>query len=109
MNNIDDFNPENVLKDLERNQQAVNPATNELRLKLNEIIAKYHINPAVTPSVLGKLSAGYVHQMQQLYNDPSWKDIAEDMYQNAFKAYLAYFDAYEIRQEAERMRQKEMN
>ena len=109
MNDIDDFNPDDFLQEVDHNQQAINPAANELRLKLNEIIAKYHISPVTTLTILGNLSAGYIHQMQQLYADPSWKDKVEDMFQNTINAYLAHFDAHDIRQEAERMRQKELN
>ena len=58
-----DIGPDDILNDLKRQQEAVSPATDELRLKLNKIIAKYRIDASTTLIVLSNLSAGYVHQM----------------------------------------------
>ncbi len=103
-----DIGPDDILNDLKRQQEAVSPATDELRLKLNEIIAKYRIDASTTLIVLSNLSAGYVHQMQR-GQEPSYRDAVEDMFQRGFKTCLAHYDLLDVNDEVEKMKKQELN
>ena len=97
-----------INEELKRLHEAINPATNELRLRLNDIILKYDINAPTTLAVLAQLSAGYVHQMKQ-GQEPAYQDHIEDVFQNMYQESLAQFDLHNINREMEKMRQKELN
>lgn len=107
-NDYIDIGAEDVINDLIRQQKAVNPASDELRQKLNEIITKYRIDAPTTLIVLSNLSAGYVHQMQR-GQDPSYKDAVEDMFQRGFKTCLAHYDLLDVTDEVEKMKKQELN
>lgn len=104
-----DIGPDDILNDLKRQQEAVSPATDELRLKLNEVIAKYNINSTTTLAILSRLAAGYVHQMQQQSFSPSTKDIIEENFHKMFEINLSSLDIHDVNKEMERMKRMEEN
>ena len=51
-----------------RDEQLLSMAVDELRVKLNAIIARYQLHPSVVLSLLARFTAGYIHLTQKMYN-----------------------------------------
>ena len=98
-----------ILKDILRQKEAIDPATDELREKFTEIIAKYHLNGQGVMAVLAQLSAEYVHRLQLKVATPNDKDLIEDMYQHIFEVFLATFDFQDLQEEVRKEMKLKIN
>lgn len=104
-----EFKPEAVIQELLEREKDSGPATEELRLSLNNIIKERNLDAFSAMSVLARLSAGYVHQMQMLYDDMGIDEIVEEIYHHIFTTFLTNYDMDKVAKEVETMKREELN
>ena len=87
----------------------VDVASEQLRQRLNEIIAARQLDGYTVLTMLAKLSAGYIHQMQRAYTRAGADVVVEEDFQQALTAYLTSFDLNDVNKEITRMTGGEVN
>ena len=71
-------------------------ATEELRQRLNEIIAKHEMSGEAVLAMLAHISAGYIHQMQRAYDEDGADAVVEETFHNMLTALLTDFDMSDV-------------
>lgn len=104
-----EFKPEAVIQELLEREKDYGPATEELRLSLNNIIKERNLDAFSAMTVLARLSAGYVHQMQMLYDDMGANELVEETYQHIFTTFLTSYDMERVAKEVGEMKREELN
>lgn len=104
-----EFKPEAVIQELLEREKDYGPATEELRLSLNNIIKERNLDAFTVMAILARLSAGYVHQMQMLYDDMDANEVVEETYQHVFTTFLTSYDMGRVAKEVETMKREELN
>lgn len=84
-------------------------AADLLRQKLNDLIARYQLSGAAVIHILARLSAGYIHQLQQVYNQQGANVVVEEDFQNILTAYLTSLDMGDVAGEMEKMKKEKLN
>lgn len=98
-----------VIKDLTTHCQGTEPAAEDLRVALNDIIARYQLHPAVVLSLLARLSAGYIHLAQKVYNQTHDDVVVEEDFQNMLVAHLTSLDMSDVKREMEKIEKQVLN
>lgn len=98
-----------VIKDLTTHCQGTEPAAEDLRVALNDIIARYKLHPAVVLSLLARLSAGYIHLAQKVYNQTHDDVVVEEDFQNMLVAHLTSLDMSDVNLEMEKIKKEQLN
>lgn len=98
-----------VIKDLTDHWQGTEPAAEDLRVALNDIIGRYKLHPAVVLSLLARLSAGYVHLAQKVYNQTHDDVVVEEDFQNMLLAHLTSLDMSDVKREMEKIEKQVLN
>ena len=98
-----------VIEDLTNHWQGTEPAAEDLRVALNDIISRYQLHPAVVLSLLARLSAGYIHLAQKVYNQTHDDVVVEEDFQNMLTAHLTSLDMDDVANEMEKMKRQELN
>ena len=98
-----------VIKDLTTHCQGTEPAAEDLRVALNDIIARYKLHPAVVLSLLARLSAGYIHLAQKAYNQTHDDVVVEEDFQNMLVAHLTSLDMSDVNLEMEKIKKEQLN
>lgn len=98
-----------TIDDLMNEERDSNFAAELLRHKLNDLIARYQLSGATVIHMLARLSAGYIHQLQQAYNQQGADVVVEEDFQQMLTAYLTSLDMSDVAGEVETMRNKELN
>lgn len=98
-----------LLKDLFSQSDSDKEATEEFRVALNAIIAKYKLPPAVVISLLARMSAAYIHLTQRYYNKLGADVVVEEDFQNMLEAQLTDLDMSDIGNEIEKIKNLEVN
>lgn len=100
---------ESSIDALMNEERETNLAAEQLRLKLNALIAKHHLSGAAALHMLARLSAGYIHQLQRSYNQQGADVVVEEDFQQMLTAYLTSFDMCDVSGEIEKMKREEIN
>ena len=74
-----------------------------------DLIARYQLSGAAALHMLARLSAGYIHQLQQAYNQQGADVVVEEDFQQMLTAYLTSLDMSDVAGEMERMRNMNLN
>ena len=98
-----------VIKDLTTHCQGTEPAAEDLRVALNDIIGRYKLHPAVVLSLLARLSAGYIHLAQKAYNQTHDDVVVEEDFQNMLLAHLTSLDMSDVKREMEKIEKQVLN
>ena len=85
------------------------PAAEELRRALNDIIAHRNLHPSVVISLLARLSAGYIHLTQKLYNQTHDDEVVEEDFHHFLIATLTTLDMNDVGYEMEKLKNLEYN
>ncbi len=93
---------------LAQHEYKINPAAEQLRLRLNELIDEQDLDMLTIMAALARLSAAYVHQMQQTTSDASTRQMLEDQYYELFQAYLALCEETDKHKQQQVERQEQM-
>jgi hypothetical protein len=104
-----EFKPEAVVQELLEREKDYGPATEDLRLCLNHIIKERNLDAFSVMTVLARLSAGYVHQMQMLYDDMGATEVVEETFQHIFTTFLTSYDMERVAKEVDQMKREELN
>ena len=86
-----------------------NFAAELLRHKLNDLIARYQLSGAAALHMLARLSAGYIHQLQQAYNQQGADVVVDEDFQQMLTAYLTSLDMSDVQSEIEKIRKQNLN
>ena len=98
-----------TIDDLMNEERDSNFAAELLRHKFNDLIARYQLSGASALHMLARLSAGYIHQLQQAYNQQGADVVVEEDFQQMLTAYLTSLDMSDVAGEMERMRKMNLN
>ena len=104
-----EFKPEAVIQELLEREKDYGPATEELRHCLNHIIKERNLDAFTAMTILARLSAGYVHQMQMLYDDMGATEVVEETFQHIFTTFLTNYDMERVAKEVKKMKNEELN
>ena len=86
-----------------RDEQLLSMAVDELRVKLNAIIAARQLQPMDVLILLSRVSAGYIHQLEKAKPTNMSVDEIEERFHFMVESQLAGLDLYEIGKEMKRM------
>lgn len=86
-----------------RDEQLLSMAVDELRVKLNAIIAARQLQPMDVLILLSRVSAGYIHQLEKAKPTNMSVDEIEERFHFMVESQLADLDLYEIGKEMKRM------
>ena len=100
---------ETTIDDLMKEERDTSVAAELLRQKLNDLKARYQLSGAAVIHMLARLSAGYIHQLQQAYDQQGADVVVEEDFQQMLTAYLTSLDMSDVAGEVERMRKMELN
>ena len=92
-----------------RDEQPLSMAVDELRVKLNAIIAARQLQPMDVLILLSRVSAGYIHLTQKMYNQTHDDVVVEEDFQNMLVAHLTSLDMSDVETEMEKMKRQELN
>ena len=99
MMNDEKIDTEKMLRD----EQLLSMAVDELRVKLNAIIAARQLKPMDVLILLSRVSAGYIHQLEKAKPTNMSVDEIEERFHFMVESQLANLDLYEIGKEMKRM------
>ena len=98
-----------LLLDLASHTEGTGPAAEDLRVALNDIIARYQLHPSVVLSLLARFTAGYIHLTQKMYNQKHDDVVVEEDFQNMLVAHLTSLDMSDVESEMEKMKREQLN
>ena len=100
---------ETTIDDLMKEERDTGVAAELLRQKLNDLIARYQLSGAAVIHMLARLSAGYIHQLQQAYDQQGADVVVEEDFQQMLTAYLTSLDMGDVTGEMEKIRREKLN
>ena len=100
---------ETTIDDLMKEERDTSVAAELLRQKLNDLIARYQLSGAAVIHMLARLSAGYIHQLQQAYDQQGADVVVEEDFQQMLTAYLTSLDMSDVAGEMEKIRREKLN
>ena len=100
---------ETTIDDLMKEERDTSVAAELLRQKLNDLIARYQLSGAAVIHMLARLSAGYIHQLQQAYNQQAADVVVEEDFQQMLTAYLTSLDMSDVAGEMEKIKKQNIN
>ena len=103
----DEVEMSQLLKDMLAHEEGT--AAEELRVALNDIIAKHQLHASVVISLLARLSAGYIHLTQKYYNSLNADVVVEEDFQNILTAHLTELDMSDVKDEVEKIKKENLN
>ena len=98
-----------LMIDLAKHVKEEGDAAEDLRQALNGIIGRYKLHPSVVISLLARLSAGYIHLTQKVYNKINADEVVEEDFQNFLTAKLTDLDMSDVSAELEKMQKENLN
>lgn len=98
-----------LIKDFLQQDEGYGQVEEELRVALNEIIARHKLHCSVVISMLARMSAGYIHFTQEYYDKLQTDVVVEEDFQNFLTATLTSLDMNDVAGELDRMKNKELN
>ncbi len=100
---------ETTIDDLMKEERDTGVAAELLRQKLNDLIARYQLSGAAVIHMLARLSAGYIHQLQQAYDQQGADVVVEEDFQNMLNAQLTDLDMSDVAGEMEKIKREKLN
>ena len=85
------------------NEKQLNASTEELRVKLNALIDEHRLEPMDVLIVLSRISAGYIHLIEQAKPINMSPDEIEERFHFMVESHLADLDLYEIGKEMKKI------
>ena len=89
--------------------QDTNLAAEQLRMKLNALIATHRLSGAAALHLLARLSAGYIHQLQRVLDQQGADIVVEEDFQQMLTAYLTSLDMSDVAGEMETIQRVKFN
>ena len=104
---MDDVVMSQLLKDMLTHEEGT--AVEDLRVALNEIIAKHRLHSSVVISLLARLSAAYIYLTQKYYDRLHADVVVEEDFQNILTAHLTELDMSDVMDEVEKIKKENLN
>ena len=104
---MDDVVMSQLLKDMLTHEEGT--SAEDLRVALNDIIAKHQLHSSVVISLLARLSAGYIHLTQKYYDRLHADVVVEEDFQNILTAHLTELDMSDVKDEIEKIKKENLN
>ena len=104
---MDDVVMSQLLKDMLTHEEGT--AVEDLRVALNEIIAKNLLHSSVVISLLARLSAAYIYLTQKYYDRLHADVVVEEDFQNILTAHLTELDMSDVMDEVEKIKKENLN
>ena len=98
-----------LMRDFLTKDHDTEPAAEELRVALNDIIARHHLHPSAVISLLARMSAAYIHLTQKHYNQKCTDEVVEEDFHNFLITTLTSLDMNDVGVEMERMKNLDYN
>ena len=98
-----------TISEVLRVTDLIQPAADELRLSLNDIIAKHNINPHETLAILARLTAAYIQLTQKQVDAMGIDDVVEEDYQMMLSTYLTDIDMQKVVPEMDKINREMFN
>ena len=98
-----------TISEVLRVTDLIQPAADELRISLNEIIAKHRINPHETLAILARLTAAYIQMTQKQVDAMGIDDVVEEDYQMMLSTYLTDIDMQKVVPEMDKIKKEMLN
>ena len=98
-----------TISEVLRVTDLIQPAADELRISLNEIIAKHRINPHETLAILARLTAAYIQLTQKQVDAMGIDDVVEEDYQMMLSTYLTDIDMQKVVPEMDKIKKEMLN
>ena len=98
-----------TISEVLRVTDLIQPAADELRLSLNDIIAKHNINPHETLAILARLTAAYIQLTQKQVDAMGIDDVVEEDYQMMLSTYLTDIDMQKVVPEMDKIKKEMLN
>ena len=106
---MDDVELSPLMRDFLTKDHDTQTAAEELRVALNDIIARHNLHPSAVISLLARMSAGYIHLTQKLYNQKCTDEVVEEDFHNFLIATLTTLDMNDVGVEMEKMKNLDYN
>ena len=91
---------EDFINEVQRKQEALEPAVDDMRQRLNEVIASHQLRANGVLGVLAKLSAAYVRRIQIDYKyPPEKKDTVTNLFLAGFQLDLDLFELQDLQRQ----------
>ena len=91
---------EGFISEILRKQEALEPAVDDMRQRLNEVIASHQLTANGVIAVLAKLSAAYVHRLQkELKYPPETEDTVTNLFLADFQLDLDLFELQDLQRQ----------
>lgn len=89
---------EDIVDEIMAQHKRLAPAAEELRKKLNGVVAEYELGSENVIMILARLCAGYIHQTQKMLDKAGYEapDIMKESFLDMLTAYLTSYDMAEI-------------
>ena len=91
-----------LMIDLAKHVKEEGDAAEDLRQALNGIIGRYKLHPSVVISLLARISAGYIHLTQKVYDKRNADEVVAEDFQNFLTASLTSIDMEQVSRELEK-------
>ena len=98
-----------LMLDLGKHVKEEGDALEDLRQALNGIIGRYKLHPSVVISLLARISAGYIHLTQKVYDKRNADEVVAEDFQNFLTASLTSYDMDEVSAELEKRQKENLN
>ena len=90
------MNDEQLIQELLQQERNVAPAAEEMRTRLNDVIERHQLNGTQVLSILARLSAAYIHQLQKAFDAAGANELVEETFQSLLTAYLTSIDMEDV-------------
>lgn len=98
-----------LIEDLTKHVKDEGDALEDLRQALNGIIGRYKLHPSVVISLLARISAGYIHLTQKVYDKRNADEVVAEDFQNFLTASLTSIDMDQVSGELEKRQKENLN
>lgn len=100
---------EQLIRQLLQQERHLAPAAEKMRTCLNDVIDRYQLNGTQVLTILARLSAAYIHQLQKAFDAAGANELVEETFQSLLTAYLTSYDMARVNKEIEKMKKEELN
>ena len=90
-------------------EQSTNLAAEQMRMKMNAIIAKHNLTGMEVVHILARITSGYIHHLQRAYAEQGIDADIEGDFQQMLTAYLTSLDMNDVACEVEKMKGNDLN
>ena len=98
-----------TIDELMNEERDTNFVAEQMRLKMNDLIARHQLSGASVLHILARLSAGYIHQLQRYLDQQGSDAVVEEDFQQMLTAYLTSLDMSDVKSEMETIRKQNLN